>query len=128
MAPPRDDAERKEGIIEGGYEEDLGKIFHGMILASGPNIILYARQGISDSPMIRGIRVQRTRAITPEHSDAGQTSVTSLHRGRFYELVDEEDSASIYNNSGRLITPAGANSLLIYIRARESSRIRLEGL
>lgn len=59
---PRDDAERAQ-IIADGYGDDLGKIFHSDDLASGPNIIFCAT-GISDSPLARGVRINRNWAIT----------------------------------------------------------------
>jgi fructose-1,6-bisphosphatase II len=59
---PRDDAERQK-LIEDGYGDELEKIFRADDLASGPNIIFCAT-GISDSPMLRGLRVTRNRAIT----------------------------------------------------------------
>lgn len=62
MMWPRDAAER-QSLIDGGYESELGVIFNADDLANGPNIIFCAT-GISDSPMLRGIRVQKHRAIT----------------------------------------------------------------
>jgi fructose-1,6-bisphosphatase II len=59
---PRDDAERAQ-LVADGWEPELGKIFFSDDLASGPNIIFCAT-GISDSPMLRGIRTSRNRAVT----------------------------------------------------------------
>jgi fructose-1,6-bisphosphatase II len=84
---PRDEAERKS-IIDEGYEEDLGRIFHADDLASGPNIIFCAT-GISDSPMLRGIRVQRNRAIT--HSILMRAKTQSLrYVETYHELVTKK--------------------------------------
>lgn len=59
---PRDEAERAQ-IIADGYGEEIGKIFRSDDLASGPNIIFCAT-GISDSPLARGVRINRNWAIT----------------------------------------------------------------
>lgn len=59
---PRDDAERRE-LISLGHEAELSQIFHADDLAHGPNIIFCAT-GISDSPMLRGIRMKKHTAIT----------------------------------------------------------------
>lgn len=84
---PRDEAERNS-IIEGGYGEELGTIFHADDLASGPNIIFCAT-GISDSPMLRGIRVQRHRAIT--HSILMRAKTHSLrYVETYHELVTKK--------------------------------------
>ena len=62
MMWPRDEAERKE-LIEQGYGEELSKLFYAGDLAQGPNIIFCAT-GISDSPLLRGVRVHKHRAVT----------------------------------------------------------------
>ena len=62
MMWPRDETERKE-LIETGYGGELTRIFCADDLAHGPNIIFCAT-GISDSPLLRGVRVQKHRAIT----------------------------------------------------------------
>jgi fructose-1,6-bisphosphatase II len=62
MMWPRDDAERKE-LIDQGYGEELSKLFYAGDLAQGPNIIFCAT-GISDSPLLRGVRVHKHRAVT----------------------------------------------------------------
>ncbi|MDB6155060.1 MAG: glpX [Chthoniobacteraceae bacterium] len=62
MMWPRDEAERRE-LIELGYGDEIERIFFADDLAHGPNIIFCAT-GISDSPLLRGIRVQKRRAVT----------------------------------------------------------------
>jgi len=62
MMWPRDEAERQE-IVAGGYEADLGRIFHADDLANGQNII-FAATGISDSPLVKGVQVRKNIAIT----------------------------------------------------------------
>jgi fructose-1,6-bisphosphatase II len=79
---PRDDAERQR-IIADGYEEDIDQVFYSDDLASGPNIIFCAT-GISDSPMIRGLRVQRNRTIS--HSILMRAKTQSL---RYVETYHE---------------------------------------
>lgn len=62
MMWPRDDAE-SESIIEAGYGGELGKVFRSDDLANGQNIIFCAT-GISDSPLIKGVRVRKQTATT----------------------------------------------------------------
>ncbi len=62
MMWPRDEAERNE-LAAGDSAHELGRIFHADDLARGENIIFCAT-GISDSPLVRGIRVQKHCAIT----------------------------------------------------------------
>ena len=59
---PRDEAERNS-IIEGGYGDDIDKVFNANDLAHGSNIIFCAT-GISDSPLLRGVQVRGHTAIT----------------------------------------------------------------
>jgi fructose-1,6-bisphosphatase II len=51
---PRDDAERKK-LIEEGHAEEMNKVFHAEDLAGGPDVIFCAT-GISDSPLLPGVR------------------------------------------------------------------------
>jgi fructose-1,6-bisphosphatase II len=85
---PRDDAEHAS-ILAAGYEADLARVFHADDLASGPNIIFCAT-GISDSPMLRGIRVSRNRAIT--HSILMRAKTQSL---RYIETHHEMTTKQI---------------------------------
>lgn len=62
MMWPRDDAE-KNRILEQGHGDELGKVFHASDLASGQNIIFCAT-GISDSPLMHGVRIREHTAIT----------------------------------------------------------------
>jgi fructose-1,6-bisphosphatase II len=62
MMWPRDEFERKE-LIDNGYGTELTRIFHADDLAQGPNIIFCAT-GISDSPLLKGVRVHKHRAVT----------------------------------------------------------------
>jgi fructose-1,6-bisphosphatase II len=59
---PRDDKERRSLIAE-GHEADLGRVFFADDLANGKNIIFCAT-GISDSPMLRGVKSQGATATT----------------------------------------------------------------
>ena len=61
---PRDDAERADLLTAGGCTEaDLDKIWPVSEMAQGDHII-FAATGISDSPMLRGIRYQERHCIT----------------------------------------------------------------
>lgn len=62
MMWPRDDEERRQ-LVDSEYAADLDRVLYAGDLAQGPNIIFCAT-GISDSPMLRGIRVQKHRAVT----------------------------------------------------------------
>lgn len=62
MMWPRDDAEKKS-LIDQGHGEELNKVFYADDLAHGNNIIFCAT-GISDSPMLKGVTVRKSTAIT----------------------------------------------------------------
>jgi len=62
MMWPRDEAE-KLALIEQGYGDEIGKVFYADDLARGQNIIFCAT-GISDSPMLQGVRMKGRTAIT----------------------------------------------------------------
>jgi fructose-1,6-bisphosphatase II len=59
---PRDDAERKK-LVKEGYEEDLNKVFYAEDLARGDGIGFCAT-GISDSPLLPGVRFLGHTAVT----------------------------------------------------------------
>jgi len=59
---PRDDAERRS-LIEVGWGDLLDRVFRSKDLARG-NEILFAATGISDSPLLRGVEVRGSVAIT----------------------------------------------------------------
>jgi fructose-1,6-bisphosphatase II len=59
---PRDSAE-EEAVIKAGYRNELGKVFYAKDLAQGDNIIFCAT-GISDNPLLRGVRVHGHTAVT----------------------------------------------------------------
>jgi fructose-1,6-bisphosphatase II len=59
---PRDSAE-EETAIKAGYRNELGKVFYAKDLAQGDNIIFCAT-GISDNPLLRGVRVHGHTAVT----------------------------------------------------------------
>ncbi|HEY0790726.1 MAG TPA: class II fructose-bisphosphatase [Chthoniobacterales bacterium] len=62
MMWPRDEEERA-AVIAAGFKDDLGKVFYASDLARGDNIIFCAT-GISDSPLLQGVRVRGHHAIT----------------------------------------------------------------
>jgi len=62
MMWPRDEEEKKQAI-EQGFTEELQGVFHAADLAKGNNIIFCAT-GVSDSPLLRGVRVTGHTAVT----------------------------------------------------------------
>jgi fructose-1,6-bisphosphatase II len=62
MMWPRDDKELVQ-VIEQGFAEELERVFYAADLANGNNIIFCAT-GVSDSPLLRGVRVRGHTAIT----------------------------------------------------------------
>ncbi len=59
---PRNKAERKQ-LIQQGHEKDLNRVFHAVDLARGVDV-LFCATGISDSPLIPGVRFSGHKAIT----------------------------------------------------------------
>lgn len=59
---PRDDDERQQ-LIADGFEKDLNKIYRAKDLASGADVIFCAT-GISDSPLLPGVRFEGQIATT----------------------------------------------------------------
>ena len=62
MMWPRDEEEKKQAI-EQGFTEELQRVYHAADLAKGNNIIFCAT-GVSDSPLLRGVRVSGHTAVT----------------------------------------------------------------
>jgi fructose-1,6-bisphosphatase II len=62
MMWPRDDAER-ESVVDAGFREELNHVYYAKDLAKGNNIIFCAT-GVSDSPLLRGVRVRGHTAVT----------------------------------------------------------------
>ena len=60
---PKDDAERRELLATGSSEADLARVWIVNEMAKGDHIIFTAT-GISDSPMLRGIRYRERHCIT----------------------------------------------------------------
>jgi fructose-1,6-bisphosphatase II len=59
---PRDDAERKQ-LIQEGFEEELNKVYYAEDLARGDGI-MFCATGISDSPLLPGVRFIGHTAVT----------------------------------------------------------------
>lgn len=59
---PRDDAE-KTRLIKDGFEEDMNKVFYAEDLARGDGI-MFCATGISDSPLLPGVRFVGHTAVT----------------------------------------------------------------
>jgi fructose-1,6-bisphosphatase II len=62
MMWPHDDAER-QSVVDAGFREELNQVYYAKDLAKGNNIIFCAT-GVSDSPLLRGVRVRGHTAIT----------------------------------------------------------------
>lgn len=62
MMWPRDDKEYQH-VVGLGLKEELHRVFYAADLARGKNIIFCA-SGISDSPLLRGVRVRGHTAVT----------------------------------------------------------------
>jgi fructose-1,6-bisphosphatase II len=62
MMWPRDADEEKK-VVELGFRDELKKVFYAEDLARGKNIIFCA-SGISDSPLLRGVRLKGHAAVT----------------------------------------------------------------
>jgi fructose-1,6-bisphosphatase II len=62
MMWPRDDEELNQ-VIDQGFAEDLQRVFYAADLAKGNNIIFCAT-GVSDSPLLRGVRVRGHTVVT----------------------------------------------------------------
>jgi len=59
---PRDEAERR-ALVEAGWGDRLDRVYRSLDLACGDEI-LFTATGISDSPLLKGVEVHGTTAIT----------------------------------------------------------------
>ncbi len=59
---PRDNAERGQ-LIADGFEKDLSRVYHADDLASGDDV-MFCATGISDSPLLPGVRFEGKTAAT----------------------------------------------------------------
>jgi fructose-1,6-bisphosphatase II len=59
---PRDDDERQQ-LLADGFEKDLKKVYHAEDLASGDDV-MFCATGISDSPLLPGVRFEGKTATT----------------------------------------------------------------
>jgi fructose-1,6-bisphosphatase II len=59
---PRDEAERQR-LVEAGHREGLDRVYHAEDLARGEDVVFCAT-GISDSPLLPGVRFEGTTAET----------------------------------------------------------------
>jgi fructose-1,6-bisphosphatase II len=59
---PRDEAERRS-LLEAGWGDRLDTIYRSKDLARG-NEILFAATGISDGPLLKGVEVHGSTAVT----------------------------------------------------------------
>jgi fructose-1,6-bisphosphatase II len=68
---PRDDAERKR-LVQDGFESELNKVYYAEDLAHGSGVVFCAT-GISDSPLLPGVRFVGHTAVTHSISMRAQT-------------------------------------------------------
>ena len=59
---PRNE-EEQAAVAAAGYKDQLNRVFYAQDLAQGDNIIFCAT-GISDSPLLRGVRIRGHLAVT----------------------------------------------------------------
>jgi fructose-1,6-bisphosphatase II len=62
MMWPRDE-EEKQRVIDAGYTKEIQQVFYAADLARGNNVIFCAT-GVSDSPLLRGVRIRGNTAVT----------------------------------------------------------------
>ena len=90
---PRDEKERKS-LIDGGYEQDLDRVFSADDLANGQNIIFCAT-GISDSALsARRARSRRRHGRHPLDPHARQEQDRAFHSSAA-QFADKDDPASV---------------------------------
>src|ERR1043166_3480576 len=68
---PRDETERKR-LIKDGFEKELNKVYYAEDLAGGDGVVFCAT-GISDSPLLPGVRFVGHTAITHSISMRAKT-------------------------------------------------------
>jgi len=98
MMWPRDDEETRQ-VIEKGYGEELNQVFHAGDLAKGNNIIFCAT-GVSDTPLLRGVRVRGHTAVS--HSILMRARSRTV---RMVEAYHDLAHKTIRLRSTRLETP-----------------------
>ena len=95
---PRDEAERKK-LIKDGHEEELGKVYSAEDLARGDGVIFCA-SGISDSPLLPGVRFIGHTAVT--HSILMRASTRTV---RYIRAVHDLTMKTIRLRSTRAEQP-----------------------
>lgn len=98
MMWPRDDKEYQH-VVESGLKEDLSRVFYAADLARGKNIIFCAT-GISDSPLLRGVRVRGHTAVTHSILMRGRSRTV-----RMIEAYHDLACKTIHLRSTRRETP-----------------------
>jgi fructose-1,6-bisphosphatase II len=95
---PRDEAEQKK-LIKDGFEKELGKVYNAEDLARGDGVIFCA-SGISDSPLLPGVRFIGHTAIT--HSILMRASTRTV---RYIRAVHDLTMKTIRLRSTRAEQP-----------------------
>ena len=91
---PRDEPERKQ-LVKDGFEEELNKVYYAEDLARG-NGIVFSATGISDSPLLPGVRFFGHSAIT--HSIVMRASTRTV---RYIRAVHDLTTKTIRLRSTR---------------------------
>jgi fructose-1,6-bisphosphatase II len=95
---PRDDAERKT-LVTDGFEEALGQVYYAEDLARG-NGIMFCATGISDSPLLPGVRFIGHVAVTHSILMRGNTRTV-----RYIKAVHDLTTKTIRLRSTRAEQP-----------------------
>jgi len=95
---PRDEAERKK-LVKDGFEKELSKVYNAEDLAQGDGVIFCA-SGISDSPLLPGVRFIGHTAIT--HSILMRASTRTV---RYIRAVHDLTMKTIRLRSTRAEQP-----------------------
>ncbi|MBV8378147.1 MAG: class II fructose-bisphosphatase [Verrucomicrobia bacterium] len=98
MMWPRDEEEKKR-IMDQGLTQELQRVFYASDLARGNNIIFCAT-GVSDSPLLRGVRVSGRTAVT--HSILMRARSKTV---RMIEAYHDLAHKTIHLRSTKLETP-----------------------
>lgn len=119
MMWPRDNEERAQ-LIEAGHAEDLKRVYTAEDLAHGRHI-LFCATGISDSPLVPGVKVRGTQAVTHSvlmrarsgtvryikaHHDLEKKTIRLRSSGREHGLRPK----TARSNAARVPVPAGATT------------------
>jgi fructose-1,6-bisphosphatase II len=95
---PRDEAERQT-LVKDGFEEEMAKVYYAEDLARG-NGIMFCATGISDSPLLPGVRFIGHTAVT--HSISMRANTRTV---RYIKAVHDLTTKTIRLRSTRAEQP-----------------------